>query len=102
MAEARKKNLHFTTNVQAAIEQADLVFIAVGTPTKMVGKGAGRAALLDYVEGAARMIGRYAKKSLIVVEKSTVPVGVSRTINKLLKCNAARVSASRSYQTQNS
>ena len=84
----RQKNLHFTTDVKGAIENADLIFIAVGTPTKLVGKGAGRAALLDYVESAARTIGKYAKKNLVVVEKSTVPVGVCMSIRTILKRNS--------------
>ena len=85
----RQKNLHFSTDVKSAIEIADIVFIAVGTPTKMVGKGAGKAALLDYVESAARTIGKYATKNLVVVEKSTVPVGVCMSIRTILKRNSA-------------
>jgi UDPglucose 6-dehydrogenase len=85
---ARAKNLHFSNDMAAAISNADLVFIAVGTPTKTMGTGAGRACLVDYVEGAARMIGKYAKKDLIVVEKSTVPVGLSRAIRTLLLANS--------------
>jgi UDPglucose 6-dehydrogenase len=85
---ARSRNLHFSTDIQSAIETADLVFIAVGTPTKLMGTGAGRACLVDYVEGAARTIGKYAKKDLVVVEKSTVPVGLSRAIRTLLQANA--------------
>ena len=66
---------------------ADIIFIAVGTPTKHLGIGAGKAALIDYVEQAARTIGKYAKHSTIVVEKSTVPVGVSRTIKTVLNAS---------------
>jgi UDPglucose 6-dehydrogenase len=85
---ARARNLEFSTDLQRAIETADLIFIAVGTPTKLVGTGAGRACLVDYVEQAARSIGAYAKKDTIVIEKSTVPVGLSRTIRTLLVSNA--------------
>ena len=86
----RGKNLFFTTDVEKAISEADLIFIAVGTPTKQLGLGAGKAALVDYVESAARMIGKYAKHSTIVVEKSTVPVGVSRSIRTVLNLNAPK------------
>ena len=90
IVEARRgKNLHFTTDLQTAIQSADIIFIAVGTPTKTVGIGAGKAALIDYVESAARTIGKYATKSTIVVEKSTVPVGVSRSIRTVLNANSA-------------
>jgi UDPglucose 6-dehydrogenase len=85
---ARAKNLHFSTDMAGAIANADLVFIAVGTPTKTMGTGAGRACLIEYVESAARKIGEFAKKDLIVVEKSTVPVGVSRSIRTLLLANS--------------
>jgi len=84
----RGKNLFFSTDLQTAIANADLIFIAVGTPTKHVGFGAGRAALLDYVESAARTIGEFASHSAIIVEKSTVPVGVSRSIKTVLNSNS--------------
>jgi len=84
----RGKNLFFTTDLKKSIEEADLIFIAVGTPTKNLGLGAGKAALIDYVESAARSIGMYAKHSTIIVEKSTVPVGVSRSIKTVLNANS--------------
>ena len=84
----RQRNLHFSTDVKSAIEKADMIFIAVGTPTKTVGIGAGKAALIDFVESAARTIGKYATSSKIVVEKSTVPVGVSRSIKTVLNANS--------------
>lgn len=88
VAAQRTKNLHFSTDIPNAIANADLVFISVGTPTKMVGAGAGKAALIDFVESAARTIGKYAKHNTIVVEKSTVPVGVSRSIRTVLNANS--------------
>ena len=84
---SRGRNLFFSTNIKQAISEADIIFIAVGTPTKHLGVGAGKAALIDYVEQAARTIGKHAKHSTIVVEKSTVPVGVSRTIKTVLNAN---------------
>jgi UDPglucose 6-dehydrogenase len=85
---ARAKNLRFSSNIPEAIGNADMIFIAVGTPTKSMGTGAGRACLVDYVESTARMIGKYATRDLIVVEKSTVPVGLSRAIRTLLLANS--------------
>jgi UDPglucose 6-dehydrogenase len=89
VAISRGRNLFFSTDIKSAIEEADLIFIAVGTPTKHLGLGAGKAALIDYVESAARTIGKYAKHSTIIVEKSTVPVGVSRSIKTVLNANSA-------------
>ena len=86
--ETRNVNLFFTTDLESAIQSADIIFISVGTPTKSVGIGAGHAALIDYVESAARTIAKFSKKSTIIVEKSTVPVGVSRSIKTVLNANA--------------
>lgn len=85
---SRGRNLFFSTDLEKHISEADLIFIAVGTPTKILGVGAGKAALIDYVESAARTIGKYAKHSTIIVEKSTVPVGVSRSIKTVLNSNS--------------
>ncbi len=49
-------NLFFTTNVEGAIREADIIFVSVNTPTKTYGIGAGKAADLRYIESAARMI----------------------------------------------
>ena len=57
--EARGRNLHFRTDVKAAIKSGDIIFVCVGTPTKSYGIGAGRAADLRYIESAARMIARW-------------------------------------------
>ena len=54
--EVRGRNLHFSTDIEAAIQKADLIFISVNTPTKSFGMGKGKAADLRYVEIAARMI----------------------------------------------
>lgn len=82
------KNLHITTDLQKAVENADIIFIAVNTPTKTIGEGAGKATLVKHVEHVAREIGRFALKPSIVVEKSTVPVGVSRSIKTVLNANS--------------
>ena len=88
---ARGKNLHFTTEVDRAIREADLIFISVNTPTKMYGVGKGRAPDLTYIESASRRIAEVAKDPKIVVEKSTVPVRAAETICKILKHNARHI-----------
>lgn len=82
--EARGRNLFFSTNVQDAIEAADMIFIAVNTPTKTYGEGKGMAADLKFVELCARQIARIAKNDKIIVEKSTLPVRTAETLQTIL------------------
>lgn len=79
------KNLFFSTDVIKGIEEADIIFVCVNTPTKTFGQGAGRASNLQYCEITARQIRDHAKKDLIVVEKSTVPVHTSKIIAEILR-----------------
>lgn len=83
----RNVNLFFSTDIETAIKESDLIFISVNTPTKTFGNGKGRAADLKYVENAARMIAELAKSNKIVVEKSTVPVRAAESIMHILKAN---------------
>jgi UDPglucose 6-dehydrogenase len=85
--EARGRNLHFSTDVRGAIAEADIIFVAVNTPTKTYGVGAGRAADLRFVESVARMIAESAKAPKIIVEKSTIPVKTAETIKDILAAN---------------
>jgi UDPglucose 6-dehydrogenase len=87
----RGKNLFFTTSVDAAIIEADLIFISVNTPTKTFGVGKGRAPDLKFVESAARKIAEIAKQPKIVVEKSTVPVKAADSIKKIFSYCAPTV-----------
>lgn len=73
--------------METAIQEAELIFISVNTPTKVSGNGKGRAADLKHVEGCARLIANIAKSSKIVVEKSTVPVRAAESIMHVLKAN---------------
>lgn len=84
VAEARGRNLFFSTEVDKAIEEAEMIFISVNTPTKTYGKGKGMAADLKYVELSARNIARVAKTDKIVVEKSTLPVRTAQAIRDIL------------------
>jgi UDPglucose 6-dehydrogenase len=87
---ARGKNLFFSTDIKAAIRDADIIFVSVGTPTKHYGKGAGRAADLKYIESAARMIAEVAEGPKIVVEKSTLPVRTASALLTILRSNSVK------------
>lgn len=84
VAEARGRNLFFSTDVDKAIEEADMIFISVNTPTKTYGRGKGQAADLKYIELCARQIARVAKDDKIVVEKSTLPVRTAAALKSIL------------------
>ena len=84
VAEARGRNLFFSTNVDDAIDKAEMIFISVNTPTKTYGAGKGMAADLKYVELCARQIARVATTDKIVVEKSTLPVKTAEAIQSIL------------------
>ena len=86
--QTRGKNLHFSTDVQGGIQTADIIFVAVNTPTKTYGVGAGRAADLRFIESVARTIAEHANGPKIIVEKSTIPVKTAETIKDILKANA--------------
>ncbi len=86
---ARGRNLHFTTDIRAAIAAADLIFVSVGTPTKSYGIGAGRAADLRYVESAARLIAEVSRGHKIIVEKSTIPVKTASAIKTIIGANSS-------------
>ncbi|KAJ3400283.1 UDP-glucose 6-dehydrogenase 1 [Chytriomyces hyalinus] len=84
----RGKNLFFSTDVDAAILEADLIFVSVNTPTKKTGMGAGFAADLAYIEAATRRIALVAKSHKIVIEKSTVPCRTAESMRKILDANS--------------
>ena len=84
VAETRDKNLFFSTKVDEAIDQADIIFISVNTPTKTYGIGKGMAADLKFIELCARQIARVAKTDKIIVEKSTLPVRTAEALKDIL------------------
>ncbi|NJB35371.1 nucleotide sugar dehydrogenase [Croceivirga sp. JEA036] len=84
VAEARGRNLFFSTEIDKAIDEAEIIFISVNTPTKTYGKGKGQAADLKYIELCARNIAKVAKSDKIVVEKSTLPVRTAEAIKSIL------------------
>ena len=84
VGQSRGKNLFFSTEVDKAIDEAQLIFISVNTPTKTYGSGKGMAADLKYIELCARQIARVSKQDKIVVEKSTLPVRTAQAIKNIL------------------
>ncbi|UZH55542.1 UDP-glucose 6-dehydrogenase [Salinimicrobium tongyeongense] len=82
--ETRDRNLFFSTNVDKAIDEADMIFISVNTPTKTYGIGKGMAADLKYIELCARQIAAVAKNDKIVIEKSTLPVRTAAALKNIL------------------
>jgi len=68
----KNKNLFFTTELDEALQNSEITFIAVGTPM-----GADGSADLKYVLAVAKSIGQSMKKRLVVVDKSTVPIGTA-------------------------
>ncbi len=73
-------NLHFTTDLSQGLENADLCFIAVGTPM-----GEDGSADLQYVHQVAKQIGQIVTHDIIVVDKSTVPVGTAYEVKKIIQ-----------------
>lgn len=80
----RNINLFFSTDVEANIANADMIFISVNTPTKTRGVGAGKALDLKWVESCARQIAKFATGHTIVVEKSTLPVRTAEVMKTIL------------------
>ena len=72
--------LSFTTDIVSALEKAEVIFIAVGTPPNENG-----AADLQYVLSAAHFIGKYLQCSATVIDKSTVPVGTAFQVKKIIQ-----------------
>lgn len=77
----REGRLHFTTDSATVVGEADLVFIAVGTPSR---RGDGFADL-SYVYDAARQIAQSLRGYTVIVDKSTVPVGTARNVARLIR-----------------
>ena len=79
------KRLSFTTSTKDAVSKADIVFIAVGTPSNEDG-----SANLDYVYGAAGEIAQSIRDEAVLVVKSTVPVGTTSKVKEILRKNGKK------------
>ena len=84
IGKCRGVNLFFSNNIKECIEQADMIFLSVNTPTKTKGIGAGYASDLKWIEASSRQIAEFARNHTIVVEKSTLPVKTAETIKSIL------------------
>ena len=87
----RGKNLFFSDDIAGNIEKAEMIFMAVNTPTKTEGEGAGMAADLSYIEACAKDIAKYSKSNKIVIEKSTLPVRTAEKIKEILLKNSKNI-----------
>ena len=72
--------LHFTTELKECLDEVEVLFSAVGTPPDEDG-----SADLKYVLEVARTVGRYMNKYILVVTKSTVPVGTAQKVKQAIK-----------------
>ncbi|TDZ38805.1 UDP-glucose 6-dehydrogenase [Colletotrichum spinosum] len=81
---AREPNLFFSTQVSKCISEADVVLIAVNTPTKTRGLGAGSATDMAAFEAVTAQVARHAKPGAIIVEKSTVPCRTAHLVRETL------------------
>eukprot|EP01083_Nonionella_stella_P069251 184496_1 len=89
--ECRGRNLFFSTDIEKAIQEAEIIFVSVNTPTKRHGAGAGKASDLKNWELAARNIASVANSSKIVVEKSTLPVRTAHSMARVLHANEKNI-----------
>jgi UDPglucose 6-dehydrogenase len=89
---AQKKRLHFSTSLQESIKDAEVAFIAVGTPPDEDG-----SADLKYVLGVAASIGQHMQKPLVVVTKSTVPVTTAEKVRKAVQAELDKRGAKIDY-----
>lgn len=80
----RAPNLFFSTDCDRHVGDADIIFLSVNTPTKMVGVGAGAATNISIFESAMRSIALVAKPGAIIVEKSTVPCRTAQVVRDIV------------------
>ena len=91
LSEVRNKNLFFSSDIKSSVDESEMIFIAVNTPTKTSGKGKGMAADLSNVISTAREIAEFSKSDKIIVEKSTLPVRTAEKIKEILSLTNKRV-----------
>ena len=84
ISKVRDKNLFITSEVDKYIDECEMIFIAVNTPTKLKGKGKGMASDLTNVISCVKQIAKSSKTDKIIVEKSTIPVKTANKIQDVL------------------
>ena len=84
----RKKNLFFSSDIEKSIHESEMIFMAVNTPTKETGEGAGMASDLKYVIESSKMIAKYSQSDKIIIEKSTLPVRTAEKIKEIVNKNS--------------
>jgi len=80
LANVEKERLHFTTNLKNSLDQCEAIFIAVGTPP-----GEDGSADLSHVLEVARQIGRHMTQHMVVITKSTVPIGTAKKVKAAIQ-----------------
>lgn len=76
----REGRLHFTTDLRECLDEVSIIFSAVGTPSDQDG-----SADMRYVMEVARTVGQYMSKPLVLVTKSTVPVGTAAKVRAIIQ-----------------
>jgi UDPglucose 6-dehydrogenase len=84
----RGRNLFLSAEIERGIQECDIIFVSVNTPTKGFGQGAGKAADLQYWERTARQILENSARDKIIVEKSTLPVRTAEAMERILNGNS--------------
>ena len=87
----RGKNLFFSTEIERGINESDIIFVSVNTPTKTFGAGAGMAADLQYWEKTARQILQHSKSDKIIIEKSTFPVRTAFAMERIFSSSRSDI-----------
>jgi UDPglucose 6-dehydrogenase len=82
---AQSGRLHFTTDLEEAVKVSDVIFVAVGTPSKPDG-----STDLSYIFKASEDVAKHIDNYKVIVQKSTVPVGTTREVAAVIKRNAPR------------
>jgi UDPglucose 6-dehydrogenase len=95
MGKTNGVNLSFTDSMEEALKGAALIFLALPTPTKNFGEKKGKAYDLSYTENAIRAIVKHYNDhpmldNVILVEKSTVPIGTARMITNIIEAVSIR------------
>ncbi len=79
LSNIKEKRLHFTTDIESVISEADIIFLALPTPP-----GADGSADLNYILGVANHLGKILKEYKLIVNKSTVPVGTADKVKMVI------------------